>query len=783
MANGAPSSLRLDEAGARRRPRLVTGRPLRRWMAWTSAIFWYVLIVAILTPYDFIRPYRAVVGEAPRADVTLAAPLEVVDRQASEEARLEMIKHKRAVYTLKTVAVENTARQLLNGFVEEVTNNPPKTSSELRAVNRKLRTSFPIVLDDSSLREFLPDQLAGGGLSIDAVKDGLNQIITTVLNFHGVVYDKSLYQSHVGAGVIRLVNPWGIEEPVPDPSGVLSWPAETENWLINNGLPERFPGERLAEFRRAGADLLMQILQPNVVYDSDRSQKEYEAQLRDLQQHPQTKIFKPGELIAEKGVPLTQLQADALANINIERRASFAKKLVGILLITAIFFGAVGFYLRYFQKDTPLDASTITLHALPPIMAIAIGHVLLSQWGTRAELWFPAAMVGMLASLLLTPRVAFALILVTSCLFGAVTGRDLSFVIYTLFGGYAAVMLSRRMRARGEVLRAGVQVGLVNIVTITILALLVSASLPVIRDLIYVFLNGVACAFGTLFLLVIFEKAFGIVTDLRLLELTGLKHPLLVQLEERSPGTYQHVLNVTKLAEAAADAIGANYLLVRAGAYFHDIGKMVKPKYYSENQVTLDDKKAHSRLTPYMSVLIIKNHVKEGMELARRAGLPQKVADFIPQHHGTGLIRIFYTEALKRYENSEAVDPVHEEDFRYPGPKPQSVETAIVLLADSVEATAASRFTSGTVNVNELRRVVQQTISDKFLDGQFDECDLTLRHLFLIREAFVRTLMARYHFRIAYPAMPQKRDAGRDSRELTPGPIAIAGPAVTAGQG
>ncbi|MCL5269228.1 MAG: HDIG domain-containing protein [bacterium] len=782
MANGAPSSLRLDEAGAKRPRRTAKIRPVRRWTAWGSAIVWYLLTIAILTPYSYIKPYNAVKGAVPHSDVIATTRLEVKDQQATEEARLQIVKTKKAIYVLNTTSIENTARQLLNGFVEEVINTAPKTSNELRTLNRKLRSSYDIGLDDSSLHQFLPDRLAAANLSIGAVKDNLNQIITSILNFRPIVWDKALYQSHVGAGVIVVVNPWNQEEPVPDPSTVLDWREEVNNYLLNSALPARFPGANLAEFRQAAAELLRAILKPNLVYDSAKSQSAYEARLKALEANPRTKVFQAGELIAEKDVPLTQLQADALQQINIEGRASFARKMVGILLITAVFYAAIAFYLRYFQKDTPLNASTITLHALPPIIAMAIGQLLLAQLGNRADLWFPAAIVGILASLLLTPRVAFALVLATSCLFGIVTGRDLGFIVFALFGGYAAVMLSRRMRARGEVLRVGVQVGLVNVVTIAILALLVSASLPLVRELIFVFINGLACAFGTLILLVVFEKAFGIVTDLRLLELTGLKHPLLAQLEERSPGTYQHVLNVTKLAEAAAEAIGANYLLVRAGSYFHDIGKMVKPKYYSENQVTLDDKKAHSRLTPYMSVLIIKNHVKEGIELARKAGLPQKVVDFIPQHHGTGLIRIFYTEALKRYENSETVDPVHEEDFRYPGPKPQSVETAIVLLADSVEATAASRFTSGQVNINELRRVVQQTISEKFLDGQFDECDLTLRHLYLIREAFVRTLMARYHFRIAYPAPPQRREPPRDARETT-GPIAIAGPVPTGTQG
>ena len=342
------------------------------------------------------------------------------------------------------------------------------------------------------------------------------------------------------------------------------------------------------------------------------------------------------------------------------------------------------------------------------------------------------------------------------------------------------MLTSRRLRERSDMIQIAWKLGLVYVLLVLIFSLIEGNWQPNPWHLVIAFLNSMMSVAVTLYLLWFFEKAFGVVTDLKLLELTGLRHPLIVQLEEKAPGSYQHVLNVMKLAEAAAHAIGANYLLVRAGALFHDIGKMVKPKYFSENQVTLEDKKAHSKLSPYMSVLIIKNHVKEGVELARRFKLPQTIIDFIPQHHGTGLIRYFYSAALKRYEESATADPVREEEFRYPGPKPQTIEAAIVLLADSVEAIAASKFTGGQVSEDEIRRVTQMAISERFNDGQFDECDLTMRHLRDMREAFLRTLMARYHFRVAYPSLPRqvtgapRPDAGRSEPAI--GSIAVAGP-------
>jgi putative nucleotidyltransferase with HDIG domain len=202
-------------------------------------------------------------------------------------------------------------------------------------------------------------------------------------------------------------------------------------------------------------------------------------------------------------------------------------------------------------------------------------------------------------------------------------------------------------------------------------------------------------------------------------------------------------------------AIGANYLLVRAGAYYHDIGKMVKQKYFSENQTTIEDKRLHAKITPIMSARVIRNHIREGVELAKKHNLPEKVIDFIEQHQGTGMIRYFYQQALKGYEQSESPDPIREDDFRYPGPKPQTIEVAIVMLADAVEATATSKLSEARVKESDLRLIIRESIRERFNDGQFDECNLTLKDLHLISESFQRTLKSRFHFRIAYPEAPE----------------------------
>jgi hypothetical protein len=436
-------------------------------------------------------------------------------------------------------------------------------------------------------------------------------------------------------------------------------------------------------------------------------------------------------------------------------------KFLAIALYIILLAALACYYLRVFRSDVHFTTGNVLLVALPVLIALGIGRVALEVVHLRnlpeaAGYAFPAGIIGMLTVILLDSRSGILLVTIGSLAFSIATGLDFKVFLTSLLGGYAAVAVLKSAQERKEVLKAGLVVGVVNAVVILLVNFIDDPTrLRYNFSLTFWGLgNGLMSGVISMPALVLFESSFGVVTDIRLLELTGLDHPLLKELEEKAPGSYQHSLNVCKLAEAAARAIGANYLLVRAGAYYHDVGKVLKPQYFGENQITLEEKSLHAKISPYMSAMIIKNHVKAGIDLARQHHLPEKVIDFIPQHQGTTIITYFYHRALKRFEDSQSTDPVREIDFRYPGPKPQSIEPAIVMLADAVEATVTSRFTSVTINEDELVMCVKKTVADKFADGQFDECDLTLRDLHQIRESFIKTLLGRFHQRIAYPSAP-----------------------------
>jgi hypothetical protein len=247
-------------------------------------------------------------------------------------------------------------------------------------------------------------------------------------------------------------------------------------------------------------------------------------------------------------------------------------------------------------------------------------------------------------------------------------------------------------------------------------------------------------------LLPFIEQLFDIETDLSLLELGDMSHTLLKQLAQRAPGTYNHSISVASLAESAAESIGANGLLVRVGACFHDIGKMFKPNYFVENQMPGANR--HDALQPELSTLVIIAHVKDGADLAKQHNIPQRIIDFIEQHHGTTLVEYFYHQAIKENEGNKDIEEVSETQFRYPGPKPQTKESAILMIADAVEsATRALREPTSS----RIQTLVDQIAMKKLLDGQFDECELTLVELDAIKQSLIKNLNAIHHGRIKYP--------------------------------
>ncbi|MGH7751551.1 MAG: HDIG domain-containing metalloprotein, partial [Gemmatimonadales bacterium] len=275
----------------------------------------------------------------------------------------------------------------------------------------------------------------------------------------------------------------------------------------------------------------------------------------------------------------------------------------------------------------------------------------------------------------------------------------------------------------------------------------------IVRDAAVGMVNGVVVGIFAIGVLPYLENLFGLVTPIKLLELSNPGHPLLRRLQMEAPGTYHHSVIVANLAEAAADAIGADGLLVRVGTYYHDVGKIRRPVFFVENQIGVEN--PHERMSPSLSALTVAAHVRDGQDMAREYGLPNSVADFIPEHHGTTLITYFYHQAVERGDEPEPAA------FRYEGPKPQTRETAIVMLADAVEAAVRSLPRPTPDRIYE---VVRRIIHERLEDGQLDECDLMFRDLEQIAQTFTRVLTGIFHPRIEYPDLEKDLPARRRER-------------------
>lgn len=415
----------------------------------------------------------------------------------------------------------------------------------------------------------------------------------------------------------------------------------------------------------------------------------------------------------------------------------------------------VGLFVSYVVADHPaLSKDDDAMGLLAVLFFTSLFFIKLISLFAGQPDWFsvyvtPVSIAPLLVTLLLHSRIAIVMSFIVAVLFGYVNSFSLELTIMGTIGCVTAVALVSRARTAHHVARAGLFVGAAQMLVVFFIAVTRKMELRfAIIDLVSAFLSGIFSAFISLGALPFLEGFFSRVSNLRLLELSDVNHPLLKRMSLEAPGTYHHSLVVAALAEDAANAIGANGLLCRVGAYFHDIGKMVKAEYFIENQGNFGN--PHDQVSPSLSKLVITSHVKEGIALAHAHKLDQQVVNFIPQHHGTSQIEYFYRKALKLEEKEEDLEKeeVSEETYRYPGPKPQSKETGIVMLADSVEA--AGR-TIEDPSHQRYKTLVYKIINKKLFDGQLDETPLTLRDLHIVAERFTATLQSVHHDRIPYP--------------------------------
>ncbi len=474
--------------------------------------------------------------------------------------------------------------------------------------------------------------------------------------------------------------------------------------------------------------------------------------------HPLYYKIKRGEIILKRGDRITEDQMPILEKIaRYQRKNSVTQMLSGlfliVLIIIYIFYLDLKRYKPSIAKD-PIKLSLLGIIITTTILISKLSYFLLGAFADRfynidiSTIMFaiPAAIGAMLVTILFDIHIGLISSTIIALLMGLLFPEERFFVIYAFIGGIVASFSVLHCKKRTGLLRAGLFIGLANILMAVAIDLyetkLFTPTGPF--DIVFAVSGGLIVSLVVSGLLPLFESLFEVTTDFKLMELLDMNQPILKDLLLTAPGTYYHSIMISSLAESAAEAISANPLLTRICAYYHDIGKTKKPEYFIENQIGPVNR--HDKLSPHMSSLILISHVKDGVELAREHRLPKPVIDIIPQHHGTRLINYFYEKAKKNRDPGLA--PVKEEEFRYPGPKPQSKIAAIIMLADAVEAASRTLINPSLARVSGL---VNRIVNDIYLDGQLDESDLTLKDLRRISDSFVRVLTGIFHHRIEYP--------------------------------
>ncbi|MCY0882026.1 MAG: HDIG domain-containing protein, partial [Firmicutes bacterium] len=473
---------------------------------------------------------------------------------------------------------------------------------------------------------------------------------------------------------------------------------------------------------------------------------------------PAVKILK-GEQVLQQGQVVTASNVQVLKELGLLNQGIDVEPLLGSALIAAVIVAAVAGYGWFLRRPWVRSTGLSLITAIVVVTGLIVADIV-APFSPLSYLIVPTA--AMMLAALVDAGLGIMVSGLLALSIAVLTGSDLSAALVSFLGGMAGALGVSRLSQRYDIIRAGLLVGAVNFVALSGVNVMQGADFGqslVWEGLMWAFIDGVLAAILAMGSIPLLEGPFGILTSMKLVELSNPNQPLLRKLMFEAPGTYNHSLMVGTLAEAATEAVCGNSLLARVGAYYHDIGKTKRPYFFVENQFGGDN--PHDRLAPSLSALIISSHVRDGVELAKEYHLPPAIIEFIQEHHGTTLIQYFYHKAVE----ADHGDGVVEEDYRYDGPRPQNKETAIVMLADISEA---STRTLKNPSPKAIEQLVRKLMKERLEDGQLDESNLTLKDLDVIAMTFTRVLSGVFHHRIEYPESVVKemeRSRGRGSMD------------------
>jgi cyclic-di-AMP phosphodiesterase PgpH len=732
-----------------------------RWV-W-SLIFLVALTPLILVPRIGAPLPTLAPGSLVPEDIIAPATREFVDDAATREVREAAGDAILPVYDLDTRSLQDaldaTRLSFQDGRAVLAALARPGSSPSQRDRVRALKAAPEVRLPASSL-----DYLARAGFD-PAIEERIERALREVFR-HRIVGSRALLP-HGGPVTVRDMRT-GREWKEEGLDGFLS--IDQARQLALATLRD---GGASAQERAALGPYLADLVTPTLLYDgalTEERRQEAAARIDPLM----VRIPK-GRVLLRRGEVVSEDAARTITALNAARAAGASGRVIlGNLLLMALLLFFMSRYVFFYQQSYRREQHLLALMVVVTVLGLFLDQGFVWLYENLVDTlrvapfdnpsfyryMVPMAVGAMLMTLLANARVGMAYALFYVPLFGMMMEWDLPLLLFCLVSNLAAIYGISTYRRRSALILSGLVLGAINAVAVLALQSVIGGAAPFSHLLFQMFcglVGGILVAVLASFLLPVLEALFNILTDVRLLELSNLNNPLLRRLAVEAPGSYNHSVIVGTLAEAAAESIGANALFCRVAAYYHDVGKMLKPDYFIENQK--DGVNRHDRLSPRMSALVIASHVKDGYELARSYGLPKQVLEIIPQHHGTRKINYFYQKA-KRAENPE-MEEIQESDFRYPGPRPQTREAAIFMLSDSIEAAAR---TLDDPSPARFKGLIRKIVSDVVLDDQFDQCDLTFSDLERVSAAFLRTLSSIYHNRIDYPGFEFDRVTERPFR-------------------
>lgn len=724
---------------------------LRTWLSFkvfTTLIFGIFAVLLFLLLFPHVKPETYDMELFSVADKTIRSPKTFEDEQKTEEERHKAAEEVEKVYVYKKEKAQNRV-SLVSSIFDFVKETNKEAAARISSEDQE-ESSY-------SKAESIQGRLATLKSKLTA---NVNEDVTQSLPDE--VFMSLLKASNAELTTARTVVVSVVEETMKDKIREEQLPRARDT------VSERIRTAGLDSTVRAAAEQIGRYaVAVNEVYDSQLTEDRKQQAMESVEP---VKILQ-GQVVVQEGHLIdreTYRQLELLGFVKngaagntfpgFLKNPSLIKPYVGLFLFIVLVSASMFAY--FFRLKLPEDKkqNSLVLTAIVFLISIFLMKIvsLMEELNVHEIRYiFPAAMAPMLIRVMLNERIALIVTIVMaacgSLIFhdSASAALNVEAAIYILFSGLAGILLLTKRNKKNNILQAGMLIAIVNMLVIFFLLFVVNGQFTKMEYLYYVlyaFISGLLSAVLTMGMLPFLEAGFGILSTMKLIELSNPNHPLLKKILTEAPGTYHHSVMVGNLAESACEAIGADGLLARVGCYYHDIGKTKRPQFFIENQMNIEN--PHDKLPPSTSRDIIIAHVTDGVAELKKHKLPKEIVDIAEQHHGTTLLKIFYYKAKERDESTE------EELYRYPGPRPQTKEAAVISIADSVEAAVRSM---PHPTQQQIRALVHNIAQDRLLDGQLSECDITLKELEIIKKTFCETLNGIFHSRIEYPDFKKQK--------------------------